>query len=178
MTFVKAEYYSVRLWITNKGRSRAEQVQVFVSRLLKQAADGQYRKVEEFLPMNLRWSHGTDPSGIPEVFADGISPSMGKHCDFGHIVALTSQADLNEVVGDNPDGRTVFGLDLEVIPTSKTHLIPPGRYKIELRVAGSNVRASSWAVDLNLTGEWHESADKMFTDGIGVSVTSSMASLS
>lgn len=71
------------------------------------------------------------------------------------------------------DGRTVFGLDLEIIPTSRTHLIPPGKYKIELRVAGSNARASSWTVDLNLTGQWHETGDKMFTDGIGVSVDAS-----
>ena len=178
MTFVRAEYYSIRLWIANDGRSRAEQVQVFVSQLLKQSADGSYRKVDSFLPMNLRWSHGTDPHGVPEIFADGISPGMGKHCDFGHVVALSSQADLNEVVGESPDGRTVFALDLEIIPTSKTHLIPPGKYKLELRVAGSNTRASSWTVNLNLTGEWHDTADKMFTDGIGVSVAASKNGIS
>jgi hypothetical protein len=170
MTFVKAEYYSVRLWVENSGKSRAEQVQVFAARLLRQAADGSFRVVDNFLPMNLRWSHGTDVNGVPEVFAQGISPGMGKHCDFGHVVVPSSQADLNEAVDDPADGKTVFALDLEVIPNSRTHLMRPGKYQLEIKLAGSNCSATSWTVSLHVTGEWHEDAARMFGEGIGASV--------
>src|SRR5258706_14740223 len=45
-----------------------------------------FKIVESFLPMNLRWSHGQQGSRASEIFADGISPEMGKHYDLGLMV--------------------------------------------------------------------------------------------
>lgn len=77
----RGDCYYLRLWVQNDGRERAEKVQVFACSLEKKHADGKFRKVPSFLPMNLRWSH-TAPV---QIYADAISPGMGKHCDFGHI---------------------------------------------------------------------------------------------
>jgi len=36
--------------------------------------------VEDFLPLNLRWSH------FGNLFFPGIPPGVYKHSDFGHII--------------------------------------------------------------------------------------------
>ena len=91
-----AECYYLRLWVENIGKTRAEIIQVFVAKLLRKTTGGSFREVEEFLPMNLKWAHGG------EIFAPGISPTMGKHCDLGRVI--------------DPQGRKNFGDDLEGVP--------------------------------------------------------------
>jgi hypothetical protein len=76
--------YWIRLWIKNEGRGRAEQVQVFVSRLYKEDANHEFAPVQNFIPMNLRWSHSRDQNN-PEIFAPGVSQNFGKHCDLCSI---------------------------------------------------------------------------------------------
>jgi len=68
--------YWLRLWIENTGSFRAEQVQVFVSKVLKRDAKGELIQIADFAPMNLRWSNSRDWKN-PEIFAPGISRKMG-----------------------------------------------------------------------------------------------------
>src|ERR1043166_2312710 len=49
--------YYFRLWVENTGNLRADRVQVFVSRLLRRDAAGDFRAVTRFLPMNLKWAN-------------------------------------------------------------------------------------------------------------------------
>jgi len=158
----RADCYYFRIWIENVGRARAEQVQVFASSLSKQHADGVFQPVDDFLPMNLRWSH------TREIFAEGIAPGMGKHCDVGHI---SSPASLRELREDHPEatpGQTVMALDLEVQPNTKTHLIPPGKYVLTLRIAGANCTPITQHLEITITGEWHNDQGRMFRDGVGI----------
>src|SRR4030065_1207734 len=84
----RSDCYYLRLWVENAGNQRAEKVQVFVSKLFRRHADGSFVEDKSFLPMNLKWAHSQlSPLG-PEIFADGISPQMGTHCDFGYIIDL------------------------------------------------------------------------------------------
>ena len=53
---LSADCYFLRLWIQNDGNVRAEKVQVFVSELHRETANGTFVKMESFIPMNLRWS--------------------------------------------------------------------------------------------------------------------------
>lgn len=74
---VSAGRYYFRLWVSNEGSELAENVQVFAAKLEKQGPGGIFNEIANFLPMNLRWSE-TGGRDNPEVFADGISPKMGK----------------------------------------------------------------------------------------------------
>jgi hypothetical protein len=56
----KGNVYWLRLWIENTGAVRAEQVQVFVAKLYKRPANGEFVPVSNFVPMNLRWSNSRD----------------------------------------------------------------------------------------------------------------------
>jgi hypothetical protein len=94
-TYNPADCYYLRLWVENVGKTRAERVQVFVAKLSRRTADGSFKNVDQFLPMNLRWSHAG--SKTPEIFAEGISPEMGRHCDLAHLVDPTFRKDVGTI---------------------------------------------------------------------------------
>jgi hypothetical protein len=91
----KGDSYWLRLWVQNKGKSRAENVQVFVARLFKKGASDKFILVPDFVPMNLRWANNQD-APRPVILAD-ISPKpIGRHCDFCSISDPQTPLDLPE----------------------------------------------------------------------------------
>jgi len=162
----KVACYYLRIWVENVGKTRAERVQVYVSKLLRRSADGSFKEVEEFLPMNLRWAHGQQES--PEIFAEGISPGMGKHCDFGHVLDPKFRKDVGHDLPAVAADQTILVLDLEVPPATLSHLVPPGVYQLQLRVAAANCAPVTKAIEFTITGKWFEDQAKMFSDGLGL----------
>lgn len=163
-----ADCYYLRIWVKNVGKTRAEQVQVFAEKLVKRHADGSFKKVESFLPMNLRWAHGQQGKDGPEIFAEGISPEMGKHCDLGHIVDPKHRKNVGYDLPALGDNDTVLALDLEVKPNTMSHLIPPGVYQLELRVAAANCSPVNHNLEITVTGKWFSEQNQMFADGLGI----------
>lgn len=158
--------YYLRIWVENKGKIRAERVQVFVSKLRN--ADGSF--VETFLPMNLLWAHGQQKAGGPEIFADGISPEMGKHCDLGHVVDPQFRKGLRYDLPGVASDATILALDLEVKAANSGYLVPPGTYQLELRVAAANCAPVTKTIELTITGKWFDDETQMFSDGLGLKV--------
>jgi hypothetical protein len=158
--------YYLRVWVENVGNLRAEQVQVFVSRLLRRHADGNFREEPQFLPMNLKWSH------TGEVFAPGLSPKMGKHCDVAHVVHPSGTATVGHALSAVQAGNTVACLNLEVPPSTRSHLLSPGAYRLELRIAASNMLPLVRMIELTHTGVWFDDETRMFSDGLGFHVVS------
>jgi hypothetical protein len=170
LTFSSADCYYLRLWVGNVGKTRAERVQVFAAKLFRRSADGTFKQVESFLPMNLRWSHGQQGLRGPEIFADGISPEMGKHCDLGRVIDPAHHENLGEVLPNAIAGQSILALDLEVAPNTKSHLVPPGVYQLHLRVAAANCAPIKRVLELTITGKWFADQTQMFSDGLGVRV--------
>ena len=168
VTYGAADCYYLRVWVANVGKTRAERVQVFASKLQRRSADNSFKEVEAFLPMNLRWAHGQQAPGGPEIFAEGISPEMGKHCDLGHVVDPKFRKDVGEDLPGIAADHTILALDLEVQPATLSHLIPPGVYRLELRVAAANSAPVTKAIELTITGKWFEDQTQMFSDGLGL----------
>jgi len=164
LTFVIAQTYHFRIWVENSGKSRADQVQVFVSRLFRRAADGTFREDRHFSPMNLKWSYGE------EVYAQGISPGMGKHCDFGRIVEPDCRSEVGDFIRGVASEQTIFSLITEWRSNTGSHLLAPGTYRIELRLAAANSRPVSQTVELTVSGNWFADEERMFQDGIGLRV--------
>lgn len=160
--------YYLRIWVKNEGKTRAEAVQVFAAGLAKKAADGSFRRVESFLPMNLKWSHAQVQTSGPEIFAEGISPGMGKHCDLGRIAHPNSKVVLGENLPGVPEENAILILELEIQPNTRSHLVPPGTYLLELRVAGANCSPVSKTLEFTLTGQWFDEESRMFRDGFGL----------
>jgi hypothetical protein len=164
-TFLTVDCYYLRLWVQNKGNTRAEKVQVFAAALSKRGADGSFNRVDGFFPMNLSWSYS--PPGAPEIYADGISPDMGKHCDLGSVVHPATRLELGEAREDVPAEKTALVLALEVTPNTRSNIIPPGVYHLVLRIAAANAAPTTRTLELNLTGDWFPDEKRMFSDGLG-----------
>jgi hypothetical protein len=159
--------YYFRLWIENTGKQRAERTQVYAGKLLKKHADGVFREVESFLPMNLRWAHSTDPTK-PIIF-DDINPRMGKHCDLGRVLDPKARTEIGiDRLDQVPPGRTILHLDVEVEPATGSHLLPPDVYQLQLRIAAANATPVDKHLEITLAGNWFADQATMFADGIGI----------
>lgn len=174
LTFAQAKCYYFRVWVENLGKTRATHVQVFAAKLLRRTADGSFQEDNHFLPMNLRWAHAhpRGPNGGHEVYADGISPSMGKHCDLGHIIDPANRVECNEGLPGLASTNAVFALDLEFPPNTRSHLLGPGTYQLELRIAAANAVPVTKRLEIAVTGDWFPDELRMFRDGIGMRVLS------
>ena len=164
----RANCYYFRLWIENTGNQRAEKVQIFISKVLRRHADGSFVEDKTFLPMNLRWSHSQSPHLGPEIFAEGISPQMGKHCDFAHILDPKKRSVFGIDLQGVPQNKTILEYDLEIAPNTLSHFAPPGVYRIELKLASANMEPTTKTIEINHTGNWHDNEEKMFSDGFGM----------
>lgn len=166
---LKLDCYYLRIWVENNGNRSAKQVQVFASKLLKQRADLTFGEEEWFLPMNLKWSHS--PDSDPEIYAERISSKMGKHCDLGHIIDPKERGQIpGEDRSDIPSNQIILSLDLETKTNTLSHLVPPGVYRLQLKVAASNCEPVTKCLEITLKGEWHDDQDKMFSDFFGIKV--------
>jgi hypothetical protein len=157
--------YCLRLWIHNDGDTRAEKVQVFVSKVLRDRA-GDFIPVESFIPMNLRWGFGSETPTHAEVFADGISPGMGVHCNLAQVLDPSNR----KAAGDdhpraNPE-ETVIRLTTEMNPNNGCNVFAKGTYKLTLLIAGSNCRPKEYTLQITLDGRWFGEREKMLQDGV------------
>jgi hypothetical protein len=171
-TFVQTNCCYLRLWVENKGKMRAEKVQVFAAGLQRRSADGRFKEESNFLPMNLCWSHGQMVEGKREieVYAEGISPEMGKHCDIGHVVNPNNRRDWREDLPGLAATSTVLALALEVPVSTLSYLLAPGTCRLELRVAAANSPPITKVLELTLTGNWSDDPQIMFRDGISMRI--------
>lgn len=163
-TFGEVASFHFRLWIENEGKTRAEQVQVLAARLSRRTDNGSFKVDNDFLPMNLKWSHSH------EIYLQGISPRMGRHCDLGHVIEPSQRAGFKEDLPGVATTNTIFTLALEAAPTSLTHLLKQGIYRLELRVASANGTPVTKVLEIVHSGNWYDDEEKMFRDGISVRV--------
>jgi hypothetical protein len=117
---VNTKGYFYRFWVENKGKTAANEVQVFVCQLERRIADGTFQREPEFLNVNLLWAHES------EAYARRILPRMGKHCDIGHIVDPNHRAAANEDVPELPSEQSVLALALEVKRCTAPTFFPQG----------------------------------------------------
>lgn len=159
--------YQLRLKVTNKGNAAAEIVEVFATDLSRKEADGVFRPVDSFLPMNLRWSH------YQTVWLNYLSPDMPKHCDLGRIIdpQMRSEFEGEDRSWPNvsPDS-TILSLSTIDRPFIQSYLLPRGIYHLGIRVAASNARPISATLEISLPGQWYEDENEMLGQGIGIKV--------
>jgi hypothetical protein len=148
------EYY-FRLWVTNPGKTRARNVQVFLKDVANRSLDGAFVRNTALLPQYLVWSHTPQPKDEKE-FA-GISPAMGRHCELG-VVAGPSSIYF--------DGRLVFRPWVKV--RTSAYALPRGAYRFTLLVAADNVLPIERRLDIEFHGEWFENESDMLRSGISI----------
>ena len=142
--------YWVRVKVENKGRTRAEKIQVNASKLYyKPAVDGDFSEdLRHHFPISLKWSH----IGVPIL--DGISPDMSAFCD---IIALSDPANPYwSKPANTPSNTTVGHLQLEVELPPEFHSLRPGSWKLILRIGAANAKPIEETLLFSHTGEWRQ----------------------
>jgi hypothetical protein len=158
--------YFVRIRVENIGKTRAEKVQVSLSKLAKRALDEKFEDISTILPLNLRWSN-SPPEGAVMVL-DGISSKMSAFCD---VISLWNPANPNlRRPSGTPENVTVGQLELEVRPPNDTDLLPPGLYRLTVRIAAANVEPADRVIEFNHTGAWTDDDVSMRRDHLVVSL--------
>lgn len=157
--------YWVRVRVENKGRTRAEKVQVSASKLYyKPGVDGDFSEdSRHHFPLNLKWTH----IGVPIL--DGISPDMAALCD---IIALCDPANPYwPKPANTPSDTTVGRLQLEVELPPEFHSLRPGSWKLILRIAAANAKPIEKTLLFSYTGEWRQNDVDMRRECLRVSLT-------
>jgi hypothetical protein len=169
-----ADVYYFRILVTNKGKSAARNVEVYVTQLLKKEKDGTYKIRSSFSPDNLKWSN------INKSIYPAIPPNSGRLCVVFHIVDPSKRVDpslktLMEYEDANalliPPGKTIMNIDTATRTNRKDYLQLPGEYRLDIVVSAEN---SSSVVHKELkiihTGDWYSNEDHMLSDGVGLSL--------
>jgi hypothetical protein len=161
--------YCLRLWVQNEGKSRAEKVQVFVAGVYREIdPHTPHVPVKSFLPMNLRWSFGTETN--PISFADGISPGMGVHCNLARVLDPTKRKTLGDDHSEAEPEQPVLHLETELKTTNLCNVLPPGIYHLELKIAGANCKPTSHTVVVTLKDKWFDDKERMLREGVRMRV--------
>jgi hypothetical protein len=156
------ECYWVRAMVKNSGKTRAERVQVYASRLARLGADNKFENVSTFLPLNMRWAN--HPPGASGAILDGISPKMWALCD---IVALCDPANTFWTTpAGTPPNTTVGQLQMEAFTGAA--MLPPGTYRLTLRIAAANVHPIEKVFQFKHTGAWLSDDAQMRHECLGV----------
>jgi hypothetical protein len=92
---------------------------------------------------------------------------MGKHCDLGRIIDPEKRADFADIEGFAKE-KYLFELAVEFPSATRSHLLQPGVYRLELKIAAGNVAPIDKTVELSVTGNWFDEEEVMFRDGIGL----------
>jgi hypothetical protein len=159
---VVADCYYFRLRVTNTGRRRAEDVEVYAAQVEKEHELGDYTTISDFPPMDLKWSL----FGCPFL---SISPGISRHCDLGYV-ALPA---LNGPKSILPDmvlraGGVEFELEIEVKPNRGTYQLAAGTYRITVIVAAANVMPTTHQFQIIHTGQWHDDEGDMLDKGVRI----------
>ena len=157
--------YWVRVKVENKGRTRAEKVQVSVSKLCySPGLDGSFSEdSRQHFPLNLKWSHYHVP------LLDGISPHMAALCD---VIALSDPANPHwQKPPNTPSNTTIGRLQLEVDLPPEFHSLRPGCWELSLRIAAANAKPIDKTLLFSHTGEWRQHDVDMRRECLRVSLT-------
>jgi hypothetical protein len=158
--------YFVRIKVENKGRTRAEKVQVGAMKLARQSADRKsFATVPTTLPFNMRWSNSPPTAA---TVLDGISRNMWAFCD---IVSFFHPGNpYQRRPADANPAETVGKLELEFDLPSEWHLLAPGTYQLTLRIGGANVAPIDRIVEFAHDGKWTDDDEAMRRNHLAVSL--------
>lgn len=158
--------FYLRLWVENIGNATAKMAEVYADELRKRRADGTWERVKSFPPMNLKWGN------IRGIYFPAIAPQMGKHCDVAHVTDPRRRQLLGEDVATLglTEQQTSLAFDLMVAPNHKGHIVGPGEYELDVRVAAENALPEKRTISILLSGQWYSVETMMFRDGVGISI--------
>ena len=167
---VVADGYYLRLKVINSGNQQAEFVEVFVNKLSKLQRDTTFKEINSFLPINLLWANFNEAV----VFAPVINPGMHLYCNLAHIIDPQRRPEFAIPVAEDKHGedvlpeKAILSFDTAVRAYTQSYLVPPGTYKLDLKIAAANMKPIERSLEVTLTGNWTTNEEKMLGEEIGI----------
>lgn len=154
------DIYFLRFRVENNGNYQSEDTEAIVIEVFKKEANGEYRELRNFLPLNLVWAHDNLVS-MPK-----IQPKLFKYLNFGHI-------EKSEVAGLNYFGITegvniVFKFAFAISPSHGSHILLPGDYNITIKFASNNVSPVTKKFNLVISDKWDDNEKEMLQNNISI----------
>ena len=145
---------------------------------LEQYRDGKLVERKDFLPQHLKWAHRETPTipvlpkGLFWTCVLGAVREEAKAVTEGPVrskVTIPVQAGPDRIT--DIKGQDRYQLIIEVLEphTSRYHVLPPGEYRLTVRVAAENHPTVETFFDLDFTGRWPEEEQDMAQEGLTVS---------
>ena len=166
-TALKADGYLLLISIKNKSKwYHAKSVEIFATKLHRKTQSGTFIPCEDFDPSNLEWSHHE------KTFFFDLSPGMERYCYIGLLIdpklrkyfPFQNREDLNL---DNM--TTSFSFASSILRFTKIHVIPPGTYRLDCIIGGSNTKAYLRSFCVYISGEWFGTEQEMNEKGLTIS---------
>lgn len=160
-TWYTTPCYYYRIKVENKGLGVAERVEVYAAKLYGKAED-RWQKVELFLPLDLKWSS----LGIPILPI--LAPDMERYCDIGHIIEPHGLREMWKYPFSLKDDNTKFFLETEVEPNTGSHILEPGKYRLELWISAANFKPIKRTLEIFISGKWYDDENEMISTGASI----------
>ena len=163
VTLYGKDAYYFRIRVSNYGKSKAEQVEVFIEDILEKQLDGSFLSLKNFLPQNLKWSH------IDKIFYPAISPGMEKHCDLGFIIDPQHSKEVN--AESKITSNIQFKFAVEVPTATMSYMIKSNEYKIKVKLAAANAEPKDFILNMILINKWYDDEGEMLNKGIKIYIS-------
>ena len=160
-----AEAYWFRLFVENKGKSNAQNLEVLIEKV-EAKKDGKWEIYPAFLPSNLKWTH----IDVPVLL--NLQRGTKKNVDFGYIYdpkANISSAITNNLSSQNSKIEILFNVSISVLPFTGYHVLKEGEYKFHIIVGASNCKPQREKFRVKFNKDWHTDEAKMLSKNIEIS---------
>lgn len=136
-----------------------EDVEAMVLEVLMKNPNGNYEKIENFLPLNLLWAHHR------KISMEKIQPGVFKHLDLAHIIP----AKYSSVEGFKADeNNIIFIFDTAVKPNTNSHILLPGTYQFKFVFVANNLKPAYKNYEIVIADKWNDSERKMLKENISI----------
>ena len=148
-------------WIT------ARNVQIITEDLFEIHHDEQMKRVNYFNKADLEWSHCND------IFTD-IFPGLTRYINLGRTMDPEKRGAFNGQQRSNLlEGKTSFVFAHKIQRLSKNHIVPHGKYKLDLVIGGSNIKTKRISLIIDITGKWENTVERMLDVGFKINISES-----
>ncbi len=154
-----SDTYYFRFRIENTGNYFAEDVEAMITGVYKKDSND-YAKLDNFLPLNLVWSH------YRQITIPKIQPMLFKHLDFGYV--LKSNTEYLKRFDIQSTSSVFFEFDVAVRPNTGSHILLPGDYRVKITFAGNNVKPVEKIYHLMIKDAWNDDEKEMLKNNIEI----------
>ena len=124
--------------------------------------NGEYKKVDSFLPLNLVWSHMHEMTTMENRMTMKTIPAgVFHHCDLGYLTHNRWKDKLLSAYPLKQQAEVILKMDTIVEPNTGSHIVFPGKYRLTIHVSASNAKMLRKVYQIEIKNIWSELGKNM-----------------